>query len=147
MAMILGRPPGISDDDIDVDLPDATRITLQISVPPLQVGSVESAVHFIRLQRIQSQIQRAVYTVANRSRAGDPEIARPLLESIDQWEQGVPIPGDGQAVPCCSRDWFCLRGVEARLHLLRPLCTTNPEQMDAFLPMLASNAARGCELQ
>nr|XP_031860300.1 uncharacterized protein CI109_004184 [Kwoniella shandongensis]KAA5527372.1 hypothetical protein CI109_004184 [Kwoniella shandongensis] len=150
MSMLLGRPPGISDDDIDVELPDAYTPDSDLSLSVMRSGSMVSSVHYIKLKRIESQIQRAVYTVANRKPNRPPADFWPLLGMIDQWEAEIPPEAsseDCHSLPCCTKDWFCLRGVETRLSLLRPLCMDKEECTAVFLPHLAQNAARGCELQ
>ncbi|KAK8870133.1 hypothetical protein IAR55_000703 [Kwoniella newhampshirensis] len=149
MSMLLGRPPGISDDDIDVDSPDAHSPEIELSLPDMPTSSMVSSVHYIKLKRIDSQIQRAVYTVANRKSIRTPSDFWPLLGMIDQWESDIPAEAssdDCQSLPCCTKDWFDLRGVETRLSLLRPLCMDNEDCTAVFLPHLAQNAARGCEL-
>ncbi|WWD19944.1 hypothetical protein CI109_104417 [Kwoniella shandongensis] len=149
MSMLLGRPPGISDDDIDVELPDAYTPDSDLSLSVMRSGSMVSSVHYIKLKRIESQIQRAVYTVANRKPNRPPADFWPLLGMIDQWEAEIPPEAsseDCHSLPCCTKDWFCLRGVETRLSLLRPLCMDKEECTAVFLPHLAQNAARGCEL-
>lgn len=150
MAMILGRPPGISDDDIDVELPNSNETPLDVSLPSMRSGTVLSSIHFVKLQRIESQIQRTIYAVANRHRGIDFDNAVALLNSIDQWEKDIPLETTSSVeagVPCCSSDWFQLRAVEARLHILRPVCTSQRGQLDKFLSLLAVNAANGCESQ
>lgn len=149
-ATILGRPPGISDDDIDVDLPDPSVFAIDVSVPPLRSGSMASAVHHIKLNQITSQVQRAVYTVKNRNGAPDETAAWSILERLQQWENAIPSEASFEAchtLPCCSKEWFQLRAVETRLHLLRALCGGDSGAAQTFLSLLATSAARGCELQ
>ncbi|KAL7418364.1 hypothetical protein Q5752_006822 [Cryptotrichosporon argae] len=147
MALLLGRPPGISDDDIDVDLPELFVPEANLSIAGMRTASMASSIHYIRLKRIESRIQRAVYTVARDAPQTDPWA---LLRELDDWEAEIPAEASANAcwsLPCCSRDWFHLRGVEARLQLLRPLCTNDQATKTTLLPQLALNAARGCELQ
>lgn len=150
MSITLGRPPGISDDDIDVELPDLVIDDLSISLPSMQTQHVESAVHYIKLKRIESRIQRSIYAVANRGGKSNVEKTWEILKMIDEWEQDIPAQAsspDYRKTPSCSKDWFVLRGAEARLHLLRPICTDLRDDVKPFIPLLAQNAARGCELQ
>lgn len=149
-ATILGRPPGISDDDIDVDLPDPSVFVIDVSVPPLRSGSMASAVHYIKLKQIGSQIQRAVYTVAHRNHAPDIPAAWSILGDLQQWEREIPGEASLEAcgsLPCCSSEWFELRAVETRLQLLRALCSGDGEAGQTFMGLLAADAARGCQLQ
>lgn len=149
MAITLGRPPGISDDDIDIEYPDTAIDELDLPMPSMRRSSVVSAVHYFKLKRIESRIQREIYSVARRS-APKGEITRVLLQEVDRWEAEIPAEAtslDQAAGPCCSRDWFVLRGAEARLHLLRPICTEQSEEAKGFVPLLARYAAQGCDLQ
>lgn len=147
MSLLLGRPPGIADDDIDISLPDCSITTIDVSLPTMQSSSMRSAVHLIKLQRILSAVQRSVYSVARRHMATDTSVIKPLLDSIDQWEAEIPASTSSIHGPCCSQQWFQLRAVEARLHLLRPLCSSQGPAAQSYMPLLAQMAARGCELQ
>ena len=149
MAITLGRPPGISDDDIDVPYPDAGKDELDLPIASMRVSSVVSAIHYFKLKRIESRIQREIYSVAKRN-TPKGEITRVLLQEVDRWEGEIPVEAkrsDHASGPCCSADWFELRGAEARLHLLRPICTEQSDEAEQFVPLLAKYAARGCELQ
>jgi hypothetical protein len=150
MSMTLGRPPGISDDDIDVSLPNVHAEPVQLPVEEMCTQSMVSAVHYFKLKRLESQIQRTFYTVASRNRSQAAGSSWPLLGSLDSWESEIPVEADSSnrdQLPCCSKDWFQLRVIEARLHLLRPMCSGTGQTSNDFLPLLAKNAAMGCELQ
>lgn len=150
MSMTLGRPPGISDDDIDVSLPNILVDPLNLPIAEMRVHSMVSAVHYIKLKQLESQIQRTFYTVAGRNRAQAQQSSQPLLLLLDQWEANIPQEAmllERDRYPCCSKDWFQLRGIEARLHLLRPMCTGSEEASSDYLSLLAKSAAKGCELQ
>lgn len=145
--MILGRPLGISDDDIDAELPATNAISPELSPPanPLDASAMDSSVHYIKLMQIESRIQKAVYALGVRSSID----YYALLSQLDEWEANIPsgvYRADRSSIPSCSADWFRLKGVEARLHLLRPLCAEQGTGSD-FVPLLAQNAARGCDLQ
>ncbi|OCF44232.1 hypothetical protein I317_01850 [Kwoniella heveanensis CBS 569] len=149
IALLLGRPPGISDDDFDVELPEVYEPTEseRPNLASIQISSMVSAIHHIKLKRIESQIQRSVYSINRRSQPSD---YWQLLNMLDDWESAIPIEAsadDYWRYPCCSRDWFLLKGVEARLHLLRPLCADDSNSGDLFISHLATQAARGCEIQ
>jgi hypothetical protein len=149
MSLTLGRPPGISDGDIDVDYPENAVDELDLPIPSMRSSSNVSSVHYFKLKRLESRIQREIYSVAKRS-APKVDITRTLLQEVDQWERDIPAEAsrpDHGNVPCCSHDWFMLRGMEARLHLLRPICTEQNEEAKEFVPLLARYAARGCDLQ
>lgn len=142
VSLLLGRPPGISDDDIDAELPT-------VEVGPDDNRPMASAVHYIKLKQLESKIQRAVFSIARRTTMSPSDVYQ-FLQALEQWENETPeesLLDDHWAVPCCSKDWFLLRSVEARLHLLRPLCDEEGEMTQNFLPLLARTAAQGCELQ
>ena len=153
MSMTLGRPPGISDDDIDVSLPRVDLDSIKVSVQEMCKHSTVSAVHYFKLKRIESQIQRVHYTVVGRDQHRAVDLSWPLLRQLDQWEAEIPMEATSphrDDLPCCSRDWFQLRGVEAKLHLLRPMCSIGAHgghTVTESLALLAQNAAKGCELQ
>jgi hypothetical protein len=138
-ALTLGRPLGIDDRDVDQALPldmhcdaDVPNTTSAMSTDsPLSIDfdisptrpftSMSSALHVIRLRRIESQIQKTVYRVDQRPADQQNEV-RLLLEKIDRWKEGIPKRPSGpgwQNVPCCSPDWFLMKGEATRLLLLR----------------------------
>jgi hypothetical protein len=142
VSLLLGRPPGISDDDIDAELPSVEAV-------PGATRPMASAVHYIKLKQLESKIQRAVFTIGRRASMTVSDVYA-FLQSTEQWENEIPQEASLEehwAVPCCSKDWFLLRSVETKLHLLRPLCDEEGEMTQSFLPLLAQTAAQGCELQ
>lgn len=148
--MTLGRPPGISDDDIDVTFPKVDVGSVNLPLEEMRAHSMKSAVHYFKLKRIESQIQRVNYTVVGRDRDRSVAQSWPLLRELDRWEAEIPLEAVSQHrdnLPCCSRDWFQLRGIEAKLHLLRPMCSDGGRAVNESLVLLAQNAAKGCELQ
>ena len=150
MSMTLGRPPGISDDDIDVSLPNVQVEPVTLPVQEMCIQSMVSAIHYFKLKRLESQIQRTYYTIAGRNRLQAAGSSWPLLGLLEQWESDIPVEAANPArdqLPCCSKDWFQLRVIEARLHLLRPMCSGTGQTSDEYLALLAKNAALGCELQ
>ncbi|WRT68116.1 uncharacterized protein IL334_005091 [Kwoniella shivajii] len=147
MSLLLGRPPGISDDDFDVDLPELCDPIEKPKLEILQLGSMASAIHHIKLKRIESRIQRSIYSINRKGQATD---YWEMLNSMDEWERTIPIEASSNTywmAPSCSSDWFLLKGVEARLHLLRPLCAEGQKAGAVFVTHLAKNAARGCDIQ
>lgn len=142
VSLLLGRPPGISDDDIDAELPT-------VEVKPGGTRPLASAVHYIKLKQLESRIQRAVFAIGRRKTMTIADVY-PYLQAIDEWESEIPMEStldQHWTIPCCSKDWFLLRAVETRLHLLRPLCQEEGEMAQTFLSRLAQCAAQGCELQ
>ncbi|WWC62255.1 uncharacterized protein I303_104851 [Kwoniella dejecticola CBS 10117] len=149
ISLLLGRPPGISDEDIDVDLPEVYEPIEKPTMESLQLSSMLSAIHHIRLKRIESRIQKAVYGIKRQPLQQAADYWE-LLNDLDSWESSIPAEAsspDHWQSPSCSRDWFLLKGVEARLHLLRPLCAEGQSAGAVFVTHLAAVAARGCEIQ
>ncbi|WVR08413.1 hypothetical protein IAU60_005468 [Kwoniella sp. DSM 27419] len=147
ISLLLGRPPGISDDDFDVDLPEVYEPDEVPKLESMRCSSMASAVHHIKLKQIESRIQRAVYGIR---RQGDANDYWQLLNALDDWEKTIPAEAaapDYWVWPSCSYDWFLLKGVEARLHLLRPLCAGDHSPGVPFISRLATHAARGSEIQ
>ena len=108
--------------------------------------SMTSALHVIRLRRIESQIQ-ATYRLDQRQT--DVNEVRSLLEKIDIWIEGFPqrMNDPGWAtVPCCSEDWFLMKGESARLMLLRPI-SAKAKMGDPMLVRCAQSAAHLCEVR
>ena len=150
LSMTLGRPPNIADEDIDASMPlDVSDVATEPTAENVAEGgpstSMTSAIHYIKLKRIESRIQRVVYRVDRLS----TEPPDSLLREIDEWERDIPNEAgrpDCWSVPMCSRDWFLLKSVEARMYLLRPVTadTTGPSYYNA---VVARAAAEACELQ
>jgi hypothetical protein len=76
VSIALGRPPAISDSDIDVELP--LDINEDINDPSIHAAtrriadtpsnpatSLTSFIHHLRLKRIESEIQSTVYRVSS----------------------------------------------------------------------------------
>ncbi|GAA5887560.1 hypothetical protein JCM6882_001449 [Rhodosporidiobolus microsporus] len=149
MAMSMGRPAGISDHDIDIELPldyDCVSPTFDLDNPPTTTTSMTSSIQFIKLMRIESMIQKQAY------RVDQPRDTRPeqILRLIDEWEAEIPaIAADANCwnVPCCSRDWFLTRSADARMYLLRPWTADPATAEPGLVRLIAKYAAEACEIQ
>ncbi|WWD03163.1 hypothetical protein V865_001210 [Kwoniella europaea PYCC6329] len=149
ISLLLGRPPGISDDDVDVDLPEIYDPVEKPQLPSMRLSSMASAIHHIKLKCIESRIQRSVYGIKRQNQPQAIDYWE-LLNDLDEWENTIPVEASSPnywMAPSNSRDWFLLKGVEARLHLLRPLCAEGQSAGAVFVSHLATHAARGCEIQ
>lgn len=103
---------------------------------------MSSSIHLLVLKRIESIIQKQVYRVDRPALDGPDE----LLRRLDEWEAAIPSEASSPtawSVPCCSRDYFLMRGLEARLYLLRPLAVAGAEPR--LIALLAGYAAAACE--
>jgi hypothetical protein len=84
-----------------------------------QFTSMSSAIHGIRLRRIEAQIQRTAYSLHS-----EPEKSREatmsLLNKLDRWKETRPRrPPGAESTPCCSDDWFLMKSeAVSRLHEL-----------------------------
>ena len=99
--MALGRPPAISDYDIDVELPldinedisDPSIIhaaSRSISdMPAIPATSLTSFIHHLRLKRIESEIQSTIYRVSSPVPA-DTVVIQAFLDRLSAWEQMLP---------------------------------------------------------
>ncbi|GAA6001857.1 hypothetical protein JCM10207_002353 [Rhodosporidiobolus poonsookiae] len=149
LAMSLGRPLGIADHDIDIELPldyDCVSATFDLQNPPAGATSMTSSILFIKLMRIYSLIHTTAYRV-DRPNTERPE---PLLRMLDEWETQIPpIAGDEQcySVPCCSRDWFLWRSADAKMYLLRPRTLDPATAEPELIAHIARYAADACEIQ
>jgi hypothetical protein len=97
----LGRPPAISDSDIDVELPldineDTTDPAIihhaseNISEYPVNPAtSLTSFIHQIRLKRIESEIQSTIYRVSPPT-PPDPSVIQEFLDRLSAWERMLP---------------------------------------------------------
>ncbi|GAA5850111.1 hypothetical protein JCM8547_001015 [Rhodosporidiobolus lusitaniae] len=149
MAMSLGRPASISDHDIDIELPldvDCVSSNFDPESKPAGPTSMSSSIHFIKLMRIESLIQKQAYRV-DQPVTERPE---PLLKMMDDWEESIPAVASEPTcwqLPCCSCDWFKTRVADARMYLLRPR-TSNPATAEpALVALIARTAAEACEIQ
>ncbi|KAL8287174.1 hypothetical protein RQP46_003626 [Phenoliferia psychrophenolica] len=141
MSLSLGRPTGISDRDIDIEMPLDIDCVNPNPVPSAVTGactSLTSAIHLINLKRIESAIQKQAYRV-DRPATDSPD---DLLQRIDAWEAAIPAEASSPSswnIPCVSRDYFLMRGLESRLFLLRPL-TVEPDADRQHIKLLADSS-------
>ncbi|RDW85138.1 hypothetical protein BP6252_02728 [Coleophoma cylindrospora] len=101
VSLALGRPPAISDNDIDVELPldidEATDSELAIQqaaqlateIPRNPPTTLTSFVHRVRLKRIESEIQHLLYRVDRPIKASD-SIIQDFLNQLYAWRDMLP---------------------------------------------------------
>ncbi|ORY66068.1 fungal-specific transcription factor domain-containing protein [Pseudomassariella vexata] len=102
ISIAIGRPPGISDHDIDTDLPlDISEDTNSdeyvrqasshvMNIPTTPSNSLTSFIHRLRLKRIESEIQHVVYRVDQPSKIPDV-IVNAFLDRLDNWKNAIPL--------------------------------------------------------
>ncbi|KUJ08658.1 uncharacterized protein LY89DRAFT_676572 [Mollisia scopiformis] len=103
IAIAMGRPPSISDHDIDIDLPldvDEANRDLNVlkaaaevdrSVPAFPQTTMSCYIHLLRLKVIDSEIQHKIYRV---DRVKSPETIYKttdlILEKLYAWKAAIP---------------------------------------------------------
>lgn len=101
ISIALGRPPAISDHDIDIELPldvdeaceDIQAIIqaakMRSNVPRNPPTTLTSFVHRVRLKRIESQIQHLIYRVDRPLKVPD-NIIQSFLAQLTTWKDTLP---------------------------------------------------------
>ncbi|KAI1846693.1 hypothetical protein JX265_009004 [Neoarthrinium moseri] len=102
ISIAIGRPPSISDHDIDADLPldinedtrsdDIVRqAAIHVSnIPSNPATTLTSFIHRLRLKRIESEIQHVVYRVDQSEKVTDATI-RSFLDQLNLWNDSIPF--------------------------------------------------------
>ncbi len=101
ISFAIGRPPSISDHDIDTDLPldipeetvddeVVRRASAHISNVPANPGnSLTSFIHRLRLKKIESEIQHIIYRVDQLDKIPDGMIDT-FLDRLTIWNDTIP---------------------------------------------------------
>ncbi|EXJ82048.1 hypothetical protein A1O1_08117 [Capronia coronata CBS 617.96] len=102
-AMAMGRPPAISDHDIDVELPldvdEATRDVEVLrkaaeqdrSIPAYPQTTMSTIIHLLRLKKIESEIQHEIYRVdRTKPSSAIHAITDAFLEKLYAWKDAIP---------------------------------------------------------
>ncbi|KAI1758781.1 fungal-specific transcription factor domain-containing protein [Hypoxylon sp. FL1150] len=102
ISIALGRPPTISDRDIDAELPlDINEDTIDkevirqaslrvCNIPVNPPNSLTSFIHRTRLKQIESEIQHDVYRVDRPSEVSDAAI-NSFLDRLNAWKDAIPF--------------------------------------------------------
>ncbi|RDI80870.1 hypothetical protein Vi05172_g9047 [Venturia inaequalis] len=108
ISVALGRPPAISDDDIDVEFP--TDINEEIhDTEALRKSAINTSdrpvsppttltpfIHFMRLRRIESKIEHITYRVDRRSET-TPAVIQGFLNELTAWKDAIPLEYHNQS--------------------------------------------------
>ncbi|KAI1335982.1 fungal-specific transcription factor domain-containing protein [Xylariaceae sp. FL0016] len=101
ISIAIGRPPSLSDHDIDAELPfdidentldqdfiqqAAMRVTDTPMNPPT---TLTSFIHRTRLKKIESEIQHIVYRVDNTNQVPDNTVNM-FLDQLNSWKDAIP---------------------------------------------------------
>ncbi|CAH0052307.1 unnamed protein product [Clonostachys solani] len=131
-GLILGRPFGITDSSLDVELPldvDDESITrdgiLQNprSAPGDPPTTMTGALHNIRLRRLWSKMAESLYLTTSRHEGGEADmLIDRLRQELEDWRLSIPdqliLSADPLSV-FASRDWFQLAYEHSILLLYR----------------------------
>ncbi|CAH0021253.1 unnamed protein product [Clonostachys rhizophaga] len=144
ISFYLGRPIGISDDWIDVELPldlddqciSATRISHEMKTTPTTM--ITGALHMIKLRKIWTVISTTVYSPVQQSSDTTLHPKRLRTESIsqeiDQWYRSSPIyppcPSLNPMSVYATSDWFWLANAHTVLILYRYWLVHDPASTD-----------------
>ncbi|KAI0007454.1 fungal-specific transcription factor domain-containing protein [Xylariaceae sp. FL0662B] len=101
ISIAIGRPPSISDHDIDADLPfDINEDTLDdevvrqasmrvTNIPVNPPNTLTSFIHRTRLKIIESEIQHTVYRVDRPNKVSEATI-NGFLDQLHAWKDNIP---------------------------------------------------------
>ncbi|KAI5861689.1 fungal-specific transcription factor domain-containing protein [Durotheca rogersii] len=101
ISIAVGRPPSLSDHDIDVELPlDINEDTLDdeivrqaamrvTNIPVNPPNTLTSFIHRTRLKQIESEIQHIVYRVDRPNDVSDATI-NVFLDQLNAWKDNIP---------------------------------------------------------
>jgi hypothetical protein len=125
LAIVMGRPPSISDHDIDVDFPlDIDEATQDLRVlrkallqdrskPATPQTSMTTFIHLLRLKRIEADIQHKIYRV-DKAQSAEwlYKTTDAFLEKMIAWRDA--IPPEAIIAPPDAADRHSFRGDEYR---------------------------------
>ncbi|PVH98528.1 hypothetical protein DM02DRAFT_595836 [Periconia macrospinosa] len=141
-AFILGRPVGIPDNSIDVELPtdlDDEYITREGFLKPQRSETdppthVTGAIHVIKLRRLWSKFADNLYPTTTRTgfaqTASSQLLAGSLRQELEDWHASIPEPIDSSTNPLsvfASKAWFQLAYDHSILLLYRHYITLPPQ--------------------
>ncbi|KAL4879281.1 fungal-specific transcription factor domain-containing protein [Aspergillus karnatakaensis] len=119
ISITLGRPQGITDGDIDIELPldidDAHLTTTGILCEPRtrptdSSTTMSAAIHTIRLRRIWARIQTSVYPQVNKENSPTPSsIITGFVQELNTWLESSPAQlasNESHNNAFGSREWF-----------------------------------------
>ncbi|KAI0482554.1 fungal-specific transcription factor domain-containing protein [Xylariaceae sp. FL0804] len=111
ISIAVGRPPSISDHDIDTDLPfDINEDTLDsevirqaslrvIQTPVNPPTTMTSFIHRTRLKKIESEIQHVVYRVDRPGRVVPDATLDQFIVQLEAWRSAIPYDARNYVQP------------------------------------------------
>ncbi|KAJ5612563.1 hypothetical protein N7510_005757 [Penicillium lagena] len=166
-SFILGRPKGIPDNAIDVELPvdiDDENITFSGFLQPPRSSpgeprtSMTGVIHVIKLRQLWSKISNNLYL--NIFRLGernsyDSTLVENLRQELEEWRSGAPDDLDTSNAPPLSvfesPNWFYIAYDYSLLLLYRPRITCplaaleESQSIDAAFQVCADSARDICQ--
>jgi hypothetical protein len=165
LAIVMGRPPSLSDRFIDVELPlDVDENTRDLDVfhraakqdksRPVQPQTTMSCfIHFVRLKRIESDIQHTIYRVDSPDSPENVyEATDGFLQQLQAWRDAIPVEStqdesDSQAFEGNDyRRYDNYVSSSASIEVLTWF-TTNDWLLDGVVPQGNSNVAPASPLR
>ncbi|KIW05924.1 uncharacterized protein PV09_03117 [Verruconis gallopava] len=102
VSVALGRPPAISDGDIDAEFPldidehidDIISIHQAAQnrspLPARPPSTLTPFIHFLRLRMIESKIEHVIYRL-NRKSPANPIVIQGFLDQLIAWKDAIPV--------------------------------------------------------
>ncbi|KAK8056216.1 transcriptional regulatory protein [Apiospora rasikravindrae] len=156
ISIAIGRPPSLSDHDIDADLPldinEDTRddeIVRQAStsvsnIPVNPPTTLTSFIHRTRLKRIESEIQHIVYRVDKPGTIADTTIDA-FLDRLNSWKDAIPYDATNyvqqQNAAYEGAEFYTIHYYRCIRFLLYPRLAKSPTNMKYL--ELCANACSG----
>lgn len=144
ICIAIGRPPSITDHDIDAELPLDLDVSLDSDELVQNVARAKGSeerqptsnltpfIHRTRLKRLESEIQHTVYRVDLNGEVSDSVITD-FLGRLEQWR--ADFPQDAKAYPDSSRqphdglEFYTIHYHRCVRFLLYPRLTISPPNM------------------
>ncbi|VUC29949.1 unnamed protein product [Clonostachys rosea] len=153
-ALTLGRPVGIADSDIDVDLPldiNDEKITSTGLIGEPRVSqldpptTVSAAIHTIRLRQLLARIQAVMYPQTGREPPSDPVYATTFRGELDEWLASSPkqlAANRAHNNAFSSPEWFQVMYWHSILTLYRYQLVQNSANVSPAVHLDCANAAQ-----
>ncbi|KAI1633042.1 fungal-specific transcription factor domain-containing protein [Biscogniauxia mediterranea] len=155
ISIAVGRPPSISDHDIDAELPfDISEDTcddevvrqasMRVShIPVNPPNSLTSFIHRTRLKKIESEIQHVVYRVDKSDKIPE-SVINGFLDQLNTWKDTIPYDArhfvHTQDVAYEGLEFYTIHYHRCVRFLLYPQLAENPVNMH-YLRVCADSCA------
>jgi hypothetical protein len=152
ICIAIGRPPSISDHDIDAELPldidesaDNAAIIAASSTPtPTVATSLTPFIHRTRLKQIESEVQHTIYRVDKPASVSDA-IITDFLGRLEEWQSQIPQEAITYAQPAAGPydglEFYTIHYYRCVRFLLYPQLTTTSSNLHYL--RLCADACQG----